>query len=345
MSKLTATSSRHAMHGENGTAGALFAGERAALRALLGRFAPLFVLMALGLGIGALNHDFFDPMNLARIAIAAVIPLTIALGGTFVIQLGSIDLSAEGIVAVAAIGVSMLVENSFNGNQYGLWAVAVGIVAGVLLGLTNGVLHVALRIPSFITTLAVGFVATGIGTAVLSGNTIRVSDMALRSISITRYAGLPLSVWIAVVALGLAYFVHRHTVLGRHALSIGGGEDLARLNGVRVARIRIAVFALAGAFYGLAGILAVAQYGQGHAMIANGQLFVAITAIVVGGTSLAGGNGGPLNTLIGTLVVVVLANGMVLLGVPPYVQQGIQGVLIIAAVTLALNRSRRRIVK
>jgi ribose transport system permease protein len=80
-------------------------------------------------------------------------------------------------------------------------------------------------------------------------------------------------------------------------------------------------------------------------MIANGQLFVAITAIVVGGTSLAGGNGGPLNTLIGTLVVVVLANGMVLLGVPPYVQQGIQGVLIIVAVTLALNRSRRRIVK
>jgi ribose transport system permease protein len=342
MNKLTATSSRHAVQAARSPASAH---GPAAVRALLRRYSPLLVLVALGLCIGALNHDFFDPMNLSRIAIAAVIPLTIALGGTFVIQLGSIDLSAEGIVAVAAIAVSMLVENSYNDNHFGLWVLAIGVAAGVVLGLANGVLHVFLRIPSFITTLAVGFVATGIGTAVLSGNTIRVSDTALRSISITRYFGLPLSVWIGVLALGLAWFVHRHTILGRHTLAIGGGEDLARLSGVRISRVRIAVFALAGAFYGVAGILAVAQYGQGHAMIANGQLFVAITAIVVGGTSLAGGNGGPLNTLIGTLVVVVLANGMVLLGVPPYVQQGIQGVLIIVAVTLALNRSRRRIVK
>lgn len=317
------------------------------MRALVRQFSPLLVLVALGVCIGALNHDFFDPMNLARIAIAAAIPLTIALGGTFVIQLGSIDLSAEGIVAVSAITVSMLVENSYNDNHFGLWALGVAIAAGVVLGLANGVLHVFLRIPSFITTLAVGFVASGIGTAWLSGNTIRVSDTALRSIAITRYLGLPLSVWIAglTLTLALAWFIYRHTLLGRHTLAIGGGEDLARLSGVRVARVRIAIFALAGAFYGVAGILAVAQYGQGHALIASGQLFVAITAIVVGGTSLAGGNGSPMNTLIGTLIVVVLANGMVLLGVPPYVQQGIQGLLIIAAVTLALNRSRRRIVK
>ncbi|WP_321800024.1 ABC transporter permease [Caballeronia sp. J97] len=317
----------------------------AAARTALRRFSPLLVLVALGLCIGALNHDFFDPMNLSRIAISAAIPLTIALGGTFVIQLGSIDLSAEGIVAVAAIAISMLVENSYNDNHFGLWVLAVAIAAGVALGLANGVLHVFLRIPSFITTLAVGFVASGIGTAWLSGNTIRVSDTALRSISIARYAGLPLSVWIALCALAIAWGVHRHTLIGRHTLAIGGGEDLARLSGVKVRQVRIAIFALAGAFYGLAGVLAVAQYGQGHAMIASGQLFIAITAIVVGGTSLAGGNGSPLNTLIGTLIVVVLGNGMVLLGVPPYVQQGIQGVLIIAAVTLALNRSRRRIVK
>jgi ribose transport system permease protein len=343
MNKLTAAPSRQAVHGTSPGSG-----EKTALhllRTLLRRYSPLLVLLALGVCIGAVNHDFFDPMNLSRIAISAAIPLTIALGGTFVIQLGSIDLSAEGIVAVAAIAVSMLVENSYNDNHFGLWVLAIAVGAGVLLGLANGVLHVFLRIPSFITTLAIGFVATGIGTAVLSGNTIRVSDTALRSISITRSFGLPLSVWIALLALAFAWFVHRHTILGRHTLAIGGGEDLARLNGVRVARIRMAVFALAGAFYGVAGILAVAQYGQGHAMIADGQLFVAITAIVVGGTSLAGGNGSPLNTLIGTLVVVVLANGMVLLGVPPYVQQGIQGVLIIVAVTLALNRSRRRIVK
>lgn len=339
MNKLSAVPTRQAIH--TTTPGT----RSVSMRALARQFSPLLVLVALGVCIGALNHDFFDPMNLARIAIAAAIPLTIALGGTFVIQLGSIDLSAEGIVAVSAITVSMLVENSYNDNHFGLWALGVAIAAGIVLGLANGVLHVFLRIPSFITTLAVGFVASGIGTAWLSGNTIRVSDTALRSIAITRYLGLPLSVWIAGLTLALAWFIYRHTLLGRHTLAIGGGEDLARLSGVRVARVRIAIFALAGAFYGVAGILAVAQYGQGHALIASGQLFVAITAIVVGGTSLAGGNGSPINTLIGTLIVVVLANGMVLLGVPPYVQQGIQGLLIIAAVTLALNRSRRRIVK
>lgn len=339
MSKLTVAPTRQAV--STTTTGIGFM----SMHSVLQRFAPLLVLLALGLCIGAINHDFFDPMNLARIAISAAIPLTIALGGTFVIQLGSIDLSAEGIVAVSAITVSMLVENSYNDNHYGLWVLAVAISAGTALGLANGMLHVFLRIPSFIATLAVGFVATGIGTAWLSGNTIRVSDTALRSIAITRYVGLPLSVWIGLLALAVAWFIHRHTLLGRHTLAVGGGEDLARLNGVRVRRVRIAIFALAGAFYGVAGILAVAQYGQGHALIADGQLFVAITAIVVGGTSLAGGNGSPLNTLIGTLIVVVLGNGMVLLGVPPYVQQGIQGVLIIVAVTLALNRSHRRIVK
>lgn len=339
MSKLTAAPTRQAV--STTTTGIRFV----SMQTLLQRFAPLLVLLALGVCIGAVNHDFFDPMNLARIAISAAIPLAIALGGTFVIQLGSIDLSAEGIVAVAAITVSTLVENSYNDNHFGLWVLVLAIAAGAGLGLANGLLHVFLRIPSFIATLAVGFVATGIGTAWLSGNTIRVSDTGLRSIAITRYLGLPLSVWIALLALGVAWFVYRHTLLGRHTLAIGGGEDLARLSGVRVRRVRIAVFALAGAFYGIAGILAVAQYGQGNASIADGQLFVAITAIVVGGTSLAGGNGSPMNTLIGTLVVVVLGNGMVLLGVPPYVQQGIQGVLIIVAVTLALSRSRKHIVK
>ncbi|WP_250516261.1 ABC transporter permease [Caballeronia sp. INDeC2] len=339
MNKLTAAPTRQAT--SRRTTGTPIVSKQALVR----RFAPLLVLVALGLCIGALNHDFFDPMNLSRIAVGAAIPLTIALGAAFVIQLGSIDLSAEGIVAVAAIAVSTLVENSYNDNHFGLWVLALALAAGAILGLVNGVLHVFLRIPSFITTLAIGFVATGIGTAWLSGNTIRVSDASLRAISITRYLGLPLSVWIAVLMLGVAWFVYKHTLLGRHTLAIGGGEDLARLSGVRVSRVRIAIFSLAGAFYGVAGILAVAQFGQGHARIADGQLFVAITAIVVGGTSLAGGNGTPMNTLIGTLIVIVLGNGMVLLGVPPYVQQGIQGVLIIAAVTLALNRSRRRIVK
>lgn len=311
----------------------------------LRRFSSLIVLLLIGLLIGSVNPSFFDPMNLARIATTSSIPLLMALGGLFVIQMGSIDLSVEGVVAVSAVCLALLIGNNLNSYAIGFWALPLAILVGALTGLINGLLQVKMRIPSFMATLGVGFIGIGLATALLEGNTVRVLDMSIRSIALQRLMGLPVSVWIVVLALGVAHFISRHTVLGRHALAIGGGEDLARLNGINVNRTRISIFALAGAFYGLAAILAVAQFGQGHALIAQGQLFTAITAIVVGGASLAGGNGSPLGTLLGVLIVVVVSNGMVLMGVAPYVQQGVQGVLIIAAVAIALDRAKARVVK
>lgn len=311
----------------------------------LRRFSSLIVLLLIGLLIGSVNPVFFDPMNLARIATTSSIPLLMALGGLFVIQMGSIDLSVEGVVAVSAVCLALLIGNTVNAHAIGFWALPIAILVGALTGLINGLLQVKMRIPSFMATLGVGFIGIGLATALLEGNTVRVLDMNIRAIALHRLMGLPLSVWIVVLALGVAHFISRHTILGRHALAIGGGEDLARLNGINVNRTRITIFALAGAFYGLAAILAVAQFGQGHALIAQGQLFTAITAIVVGGASLAGGNGSPVGTLLGVLIVVVVSNGMVLMGVAPYVQQGVQGVLIITAVAIALDRAKARVVK
>ncbi|TBU73415.1 ABC transporter permease [Pseudomonas daroniae] len=313
--------------------------------AYLRRFSSLLVLVLIGLSIGLINPNFFDPLNLSRIATTSAIPLLMALGGMFVIQMGSIDLSIEGVVAIAAVCFALLVGNTLNGNDLGLWVLPLVVLIGACAGLVNGLVQVKLRIPSFMATLGIGFVGVGLATALLAGNTVRVTDMEIRAIALQRWLGLPLSVWIALLGLGVAHFISRHTVLGRHALAIGGGEDLARLNGVDINRVRILVFALAGAFYGAASILAVAQFGQGHALIAQGQLFTAITAIVVGGASLAGGNGSPFGTLIGILIVVVVSNGMVLMGIPPYVQQGVQGALIIAAVALAHDRAKTRVVK
>lgn len=313
--------------------------------AYLRRFSSLLVLVLIGLSIGLINPNFFDPLNLSRIATTSAIPLLMALGGMFVIQMGSIDLSIEGVVAISAVCFALLVGNTLNGNDLGLWVLPLVVLIGACAGLVNGLVQVKLRIPSFMATLGIGFVGVGLATALLAGNTVRVTDMEIRAIALQRWLGLPLSVWIALLGLGVAHFISRHTVLGRHTLAIGGGEDLARLNGVDINRVRILVFALAGAFYGAASILAVAQFGQGHALIAQGQLFTAITAIVVGGASLAGGNGSPFGTLIGILIVVVVSNGMVLMGIPPYVQQGVQGALIIAAVALAHDRAKARVVK
>jgi len=125
----------------------------------------------------------------------------------------------------------------------------------------------------------------------------------------------------------------------------GGGEELAALSGISVARVRIVTFALAGVFYAIGGILAAAQLGLGNAQIGNGRLFTTVTAVVVGGTSLSGGQGGVLQTFVGVLIVSVLSNGMVLMGVPPSVQIGFQGLMIIGAVALSIDRERMRIVK
>ena len=139
----------------------------------------------------------------------------------------------------------------------------------------------------------------------------------------------------------MALVIQDHTRLGRHIYALGGGEELAVFSGIAVNRVRIATFTLAGVFYAIGGVLAAAQLGLGNAQIGNGWLFTTITAVVVGGTSLSGGEGGVLQTLVGALIVVVLANGMVLMGVPSDVQIGVQGLLIIAAVGLSIDRKAR----
>lgn len=129
--------------------------------ARLRRFSSLIVLLLIAVLIGSINTNFFDPMNLVRIATTCSIPLLMALGGMFVIQMGSIDLSVEGVVAVAAVCFALLVGNNLNGYAIGLWALPVAIVVGALTGLLNGLLQVNLRIPSFMATLGVGFVEIG----------------------------------------------------------------------------------------------------------------------------------------------------------------------------------------
>ena len=319
--------------------------DRARLVARLRTLAPVLVLIALCFIIGLLNPQFVSVGNFIRILTSAAIPLVLALGVTFVILIGSIDLSVEGSIALTVITLAMLVANNVGGPDLGLWAVPLVIGVGAAMGLFNGVLHVGLQIPSFMVTLGTLFMGLGLGTVMLGGGTIRILDPTIRGLSLTRLAGLPVMVWLSFVCLGIAWVIQSHTRFGRHMFAIGGGEDIAALSGVAIRRTKILVFALAGVFYGIASIMAAAQLGQGNATIGDGRLFSTITAVVVGGTSLAGGSGGVLNSLVGVLIVAVLANGMVMLGIPPYVQQAVQGVMIIVSVAITLEHSKFRIVK
>jgi len=309
------------------------------------RWAPLLVLVALCIGLSIANARFMEPRNLVRVAGMAAVPLTIGIGETLIILLGSIDLSVEGMVAISAMVLVLLGGNDSNSNDLGWFAALAAIAVTVAMGLVNGLVQTVLRIPSFMATLGMWFICLGAATFMLGGSAVRLTDMNLRGLVLGRFAGAPLSVWIAIAALLLAAFIQYRTRLGRHIIAIGGAEEIAELSGIRTKRVRVMAFGLAGFFYGLAGILSAAQLGQSNAVIGDGRLFTAVTAVVVGGTALTGGEGGVVNTLIGVLIVTVLGNGMILLGISPYVQETVQGLMIIGAVALTLDRKLLRIVK
>jgi ribose transport system permease protein len=303
------------------------------------------VLIGLVIALSIANPAFIGRGNVVRILNSASVPVTIAVGLTFVILMGSIDLSVEGALSVAAMVTVLLAANDLNSNNLGFIAAGLAILAGCFLGFACGVIQTMLRIPSFMATLGMWFVGLGFSVYMLGGSAVRLMDPNLRALALSRFLGMPMTVWTGGAVVLVAFFVERWTLLGRHIFALGGGEDIAAFSGVNPKRVRIAAFTLAGFFYGVAGVLAAAQLGQSNAVIGEGRLFTAITGVVVGGTALTGGEGGVLNTLIGVLIVAVLANGMILLGVSPYVQQTLMGFMIIVAVGLSIDRERLKIVK
>ncbi len=309
------------------------------------QWAPVAVLVLLCLLISVFNANFLTLDNLVRILNSASIPIVLCMGATFVILMGSIDLSVEGIVALSAVVTSLLVANSISSNDIGLFAVPIAIALGGIMGWLNGWLHIKLKTPTFMTTLGMGFAGVGIAMAVLGGDTVRISDQTFRFLSLGRVLAIPMAVWIAAMAVIIAWIIQERTRWGRWFYALGTDENTARAVGIPIERTRILAFTIAGLFCGLGGVMAAAQFGQGHALISQGRLFTTITAVVVGGTALSGGVGSVLNSVIGVFIVVVLSNGLVQMGVQPYMQQGVQGLLIIVAVALALDRSRLDVVK
>ncbi|MBM9402567.1 ABC transporter permease [Gluconacetobacter azotocaptans] len=306
----------------------------------------MFVLLGLVLFFTALNPHFFSVRNFARIAISATPALMVAVGVTFVILMGSIDLSMEGTIAVAAV-MFALILNRLGGSVVGVGGLAIpgALVVGAALGAINGLIHVKLKIPSFMASLSLGFVGVGLSLLITGGDRILIDDPVFRSLLTVRFGGFPLMTYVALFCLVVAWFIQANTTIGRNFYAIGGGEELARGSGLNVGRLRIIAFVIAGVFYALGAILAVARLGIAETETGRNFMFVSITSVVVGGTALAGGSGGVWNTLIGVLIVNVIGNGMVVIGLPDYFQDGMLGLLVISAVYLSMDRRAFSFVK
>lgn len=312
----------------------------------LQKWTPVLVLIALIVFFTMVNPNFLSLRNFARVGISATPPLMIAVGTTFIVIMGSIDLSMEGAVAVCAV-IFAYIFMALGGTLDGwAWmAIPVCCLVGAVFGLINGIVHVALRIPSFMASLSMGFVGIGLSLVMTGGDRIRVEDPIFRALLTDRYLGFPLMVHVALLVLVAAWFIQSQTTLGRNFYAVGGGEDLAHASGLNVKRVRIIGFALAGVFYAIGSLFAVAQIGIAETATGYNFMFVAITSIVVGGTALWGGSGGVWNTLVGVLIVNVINNGMIVMGLPRYIQDGVLGVLVIVAVVLSTDRKSLAFVK
>jgi ribose transport system permease protein len=273
--------------------------------------------------------------------------MVLAIGMTFVIMQGSIDLSIEGLMAVSSLSFAMMVLNSRTDIDLGVLGAALAVLVGTGFGLISGIVVTRMRVPSFMVTLGVWSVTSGIAMLLSGGVPPLIRDESIRAFGLGTTLGVPNLTSVALVLLGISLVLQTHTRFGRYSYMIGGGEDLARLSGVPVDRYKVLVFAFSGCMAGLAGVMESARVGIGHSEIGPGQMFAAITAVVIGGTWLSGGRGGVLQSAVGVLIIAVLGSGMIYLGISPYLQRAVQGAIILIAVVATTwhLRTRLRVVK
>lgn len=315
-------------------------------REVLVKWAPLLVLIVLCAFFAMVEPKFLSARNFARIFVAASPALMVAIGVTFVIIMGSIDLSMEGTVSVCAVAFAFCFL--WLGGTLASWAwlaMPFAMLVGGLLGFINGLIHVMLKIPSFMASLAMGFVGTGLAMVMTGGDRIRIEDELFRGLLTERILGFPVMVYVAFAFLLVGWFIQTKTTLGRNFYAVGGGEDLAIASGLNVGRVRVLGYTVAGVFFAVGALLAVGRIGIAETATGENFMFISITAVVVGGTALWGGIGGVWNTLVGVLIVFVISNGMVVIGLPGYVQDGVLGILVIVAVILSTDRKSISFVK
>jgi ribose transport system permease protein len=294
----------------------------------------------------ACGRNFASRDNLVAILNQLAIPLVIAFGLTFVIMIGSIDLSIDGTVGMAGSLMAVFVLNSqFPGMNMGVWGALLADLTSVVVGFIVGIVHVKLRIPSFMVTFAFMYICRGIGMLSYQGHPPTINDPLFVALAKASFLGIPFITWVALLMMALCYFIQEYTAFGRYIYAVGTNESIPRAVGVSVDKVKIQVFTLAGFLFGVAGVIGAIRLGQGQVGIGEGLMFPAQAAVVVGGTSLAGGKGGVVNTIVGVLIMTVLTNGLVLLSVNPYVRTGIQGLIILVAVILTIPRGGQVISK
>jgi sugar transport system permease protein len=299
-----------------------------------GLFIAILMLYAF-LAIFAPN--FSTSGNLLNILRDAAFVGIIAWGMTLVLISGEIDISVGPHVAFAGVALAYLAQHGMN-----IYAAAlVVMVFGACIGTFTGVLRSYFEVPSFIITLALWLALRGIAQVMSDAVPIVIADYAFQRLGSGWFLGVPIPAIIMLALFLLFSFISTGTIFGRSVYAVGGNAEAARLSGIPVAKIRIQVFAITGFLAALTGVLVASRLGSGNSGAASGLEFDIIAAVVVGGTSLFGGRGTMLGTLLGIIFIAALVNGLVLLGVDPFAQGIVRGFVILAAVMINIISIKR----
>jgi ribose transport system permease protein len=303
---------------------------------------PIALLAALIVLFTVAESSFFSVTSFRAIGANAAIVLAFAIGETFVILTGRIDLSVGGTASLATVLLPTFLPTM------GGFAIPLVILLFGLAGVFQGLVHWSLRLPSFVVTIAGLFVADGLALVISNANQLAVpyDNNPTTWLSGNRLiAGVPNSLLAILVVLIVAAAALQRLKLGRRVYAVGVSERAAILAGLPVRSTVLAVFGISGACAGLAGTMLIATYNAGNAGFADSQLLPAITAVIIGGTAISGGAGGMARTLIGALILSVLLLGMTVAGWSPELQQVIYGAILIVAVLVTTDRRKMAVVK
>lgn len=300
----------------------------------VGTLAGLLVLCA---GLWIATPHFLTTSNLMNVVEQSAVIGVLAVGMTFVILAGGIDLSVGSLVALSGIVFGTMVKS---GALPGL-AILAALATGAACGVASGILITIGRLPAFIATLGMMSMARGLALMLSDGRPISGFDTGFRALSTGRLAGIPVPTLLMLGAYGVAAFVLSRTVLGRYVYAVGGNEEAAALAGVNVRLVKTTVYAISGALSAVTSLLLVARLNSAQPIAGLSYELDAIAAVVIGGASLLGGSGTVVGTLVGALIMAVLRNGLNLLDVSSYMQQVAIGVVIVAAVLVDMTLHRR----
>jgi len=316
-------------------------------RTQLAKFQSLIALVLLCIGISLMSDKFLSVDNAWNVMRQISVNICISVGMTLVVLTSGIDLSVGSVLAFCgAITAGLLksgIELPSNNLYIGftiLGAIIAGLIAGALLGIFNGWTITRFNVPPFVATLAMLTIARGLTLLWTKGFPISNLGNSFAYIGTGWFLGIPLPVWISAVVIVSAVVITQKTILGRYIYAIGGNEHASKLSGININKVKLIVYAIAGVLAAVGGIMVTSRLDSAQPNAGISYELDSIAAVVIGGTSLSGGRGTIMGTVLGAIIIGVLNNGLVLLNVSPFWQQVVKGGVILLAVIIDKANSK-----